>query len=220
MQVINIPNGKPMKKGGVDFIIGHRFRQDVSDAGLGGAFGFDSGAVVAYGVRRWLDRSLSAGFPAHQRFRSNSSKTIEFSSMLHVVSPERVGASNLCSARWRRRKFEFSRQVFAFVCSRSSRAPLQTVFRSRHRRRSHSIRATKSRSCLPICDSGRNTMAPSLSDSAGVRVLRSTSIVGEYIPRLWGFQGEITGQAGRVDGIRELDIPSYVRARRGTSNSR
>ena len=62
MQVVNLPNGKPMKKGGVDFVIEHRFTQAIDDAGLGGAFGFDSPAVVAYGVRVGLTNRLSVGF--------------------------------------------------------------------------------------------------------------------------------------------------------------
>src|SRR5436190_15616940 len=80
MQVVNLPNGKPMKKGGVDFVIEHRFTQAIDDAGLGGAFGFDSPAVVAYGVRVGLTNRLSVGF-----LSSNLKKTIEFSSMLGVV---------------------------------------------------------------------------------------------------------------------------------------
>src|SRR5262249_54942183 len=57
--IVNLPNGKPQRKGGVDFFIGHRFTQNVSDAGGSGLFGFDSSAVVAYGVRVGLTNRLS-----------------------------------------------------------------------------------------------------------------------------------------------------------------
>src|SRR3989454_666753 len=57
--IVNLPNGKPQKKGGVDFLIGHRFGQDVHSAGLGGLFGFDSGAAIAYGVRTGITDRLS-----------------------------------------------------------------------------------------------------------------------------------------------------------------
>src|SRR5437870_5488830 len=57
--VVNLPDGKPHQAGGVDFFIGHRFGQDVSSAGLGRLFGFDSGAAIAYGVRTGITDRLS-----------------------------------------------------------------------------------------------------------------------------------------------------------------
>jgi hypothetical protein len=57
--VVNLPNGKPQKGGGLDFFIGHRFAQDVKNSGFGRLFGFDSGANIAYGVRAGLTDRLS-----------------------------------------------------------------------------------------------------------------------------------------------------------------
>src|SRR5262249_6313947 len=81
MQIVNLPNGKPMRGGGsVDFLIGHRFRQTISDAKFNGLFGFDSSAYIAYGVRVGLTNHFSVGVA-----RSNLDKTIELSSMVSVV---------------------------------------------------------------------------------------------------------------------------------------
>ena len=77
--VVNLPNGKPEKAGGVDFFIGHRFSQDVHAAGLGGLFGFDSSATVAYGVRTGITDRFSLSL-----LRSNLFKTISFGSAFQV----------------------------------------------------------------------------------------------------------------------------------------
>ena len=42
-----------------------------------------------------------------------------------------------------------------------------------------------------------------LGIGAGVRVLRSTSIVGEYIPRLWGYRGEVKDRPGVSMGLQK-----------------
>src|SRR6185369_5412185 len=46
-----------------------------------------------------------------------------------------------------------------------------------------------------------NNHTVSLGLGAGVRFLRSASIVGEYIPRLWGYQGEIKDRPGVSMGL-------------------
>src|SRR5438128_2533930 len=77
--VVNLPDGKPQKAGGVDFFVGHRFSQPVSDAGLSGLFGFDSTATIAFGVRAGITDRLSVSF-----LRSNFSQTISLGSALQV----------------------------------------------------------------------------------------------------------------------------------------
>src|SRR5262245_49824001 len=77
--IVNLPDGKPQKAGGVDFFIGHRFSQDISNAGLSGLFGFDSSAVVAYGVRVGLTDRLSVNVT-----RSNFQKVISLGSAFQV----------------------------------------------------------------------------------------------------------------------------------------
>src|SRR5438874_739134 len=77
--VVNLPNGKPQRAGGWDFFIGHRFTQDVSAAGLGNLFGFDSSAIVAFGVRTGITDRLSVSV-----FRSNYFKTISLGSAFQI----------------------------------------------------------------------------------------------------------------------------------------
>src|SRR5438552_4961657 len=77
--VVNLPNGKPQRAGGWDFFIGHRFTQDVSAAGLGSLFGFDSGAIVAFGVRAGITDRLSVAV-----FRSNYFRTISLGSAFQI----------------------------------------------------------------------------------------------------------------------------------------
>src|SRR5436305_446147 len=67
------------KAGGVDFFVGHRFSQPVSDAGLSGLFGFDSTATIAFGVRAGITDRLSVSF-----LRSNFAQTISLGSALQV----------------------------------------------------------------------------------------------------------------------------------------
>src|SRR5215468_7363005 len=77
--IVNLPNGKPQRAGGVDFFVGHRFTENVSDAGLGRLFGFDSSAVIAYGVRAGLTDRLSVSI-----VRTNLSQTISLGTAFQV----------------------------------------------------------------------------------------------------------------------------------------
>jgi hypothetical protein len=43
----------------------------------------------------------------------------------------------------------------------------------------------------------------SLGVGTGIRVLNTTSIVGEYIPRLWGFRGERKDRPGVSMGLQK-----------------
>jgi hypothetical protein len=200
MSVVNLPNGKPMDKGAVDFMIGHRFSQAISDAGLGGAFGFDSSATVAYGVRVGLSDRLSVGF-----MRSNMFKTIEFSSMFNGV---RQGDSS--PVTFAVRGGVEGRQNFH---NRYSPFLQPIVTRTFADRISFTISPTfafntRNEAAVPVPpedppfgEEHNSTIALGLG--AGVRVLRSTSIVGEYIPRLWGFQGDIKDRPGVSMGLQK-----------------
>src|SRR5213080_513369 len=59
--VVNLPDGKPMRAGNWEFFVGHRFFQDIKRAGLAGLYGFDSVASVAYGVRAGITNRLNVG---------------------------------------------------------------------------------------------------------------------------------------------------------------
>src|SRR5215467_4620210 len=78
--VVNLPDGNPQRKGGVDFFVGHRFSQDVKAAGFGGFFGFDSSATIAFGARVGLTDRLSVSV-----YRSNAFQTISLGTAFQVT---------------------------------------------------------------------------------------------------------------------------------------
>jgi len=47
--IVNLPDGKPLKAGEVDFLNRTSLRADIRAAGWGGLFGFDSGATITFG---------------------------------------------------------------------------------------------------------------------------------------------------------------------------
>lgn len=195
--VVNLPNGKPMRAGSVDFAIQHRFSQDIDSAGFGGLFGFDSSATVAYSGRVAVTDRLSFGV-----MRTNAFKTIEISTMLNVA---RQGGSSPLTFAVRggvegRRNFHekyasfvqpiltrtFADRVsftasptFAFNTNRESFLPPEFRFGEEHE---HTI---------------------ALGLGTGIRFLKTTSLVGEYIPRLWGYKGEIYDQPGVAIGLQK-----------------
>jgi hypothetical protein len=198
MQVVNLPNGKPEKKGGVDFLVQHRFTESVSDAGLGGLYGFDSRAVIAFGARVGLTDRISMGV-----MRSNFGQTIEFNSMLSVArqsksSPVtlalRAGVEGTQNFHIRHSPFiqpvvtrTFADRVsflvapiFAFnTRDEDSFLPPDLVFGADH----------------------NNTIGLGLG--TGIRLLPTTSLVGEYIPRVHGFRGEIKDRPGVSMGLEK-----------------
>src|ERR1051325_10203324 len=68
--IVNLPDGKPLKAGEVDFLIGHRFLQDVDSAGPGALAGFDSPAWITFGGRVGLTDRISVGAQRSNFFRS------------------------------------------------------------------------------------------------------------------------------------------------------
>jgi hypothetical protein len=196
MKIVNLPNGKPMKKGGVDFTIQHRFSQAISDAGLGGAFGFDSGAIVAYGVGVGLSDRLSVSF-----LRSNLFKTIEFGSMLNVVrqsasSPLTFAVRGGVEGRknFHERYSPFLQPIITRTFADRVSFTVAPTFAGNTR-----DEASFLPSDLRFGEENNHTVTLGLG--AGVRVLRSTSLVGEYLPRLWGYQGEIKDRPGVSMGL-------------------
>ena len=78
--VVDLPNGKPQKKGGIDFWIGHRFPEKTFTKGSpGDLFGFDSAAIVTFAVRAGITDRLSVSFS-----RANYFRTIEASAAYQV----------------------------------------------------------------------------------------------------------------------------------------
>src|SRR5947208_6178094 len=84
--LVNLPDGKPMRAGSWEFFVGHRFYQDIKAEGLAGLFGFDSVAIVAYGVRAGITDRLNVGV-----LRTNDFRTISLNSAFQI---SRQGASS------------------------------------------------------------------------------------------------------------------------------
>jgi hypothetical protein len=197
--VVNLPNGKPMKKHGVDFVIQHRFIQPVSVAGLGGAFGFDSSAAVAYGVRYGVFDRLSVAF-----MRTNAGKTIEFSSTANIA---RQGASSPVTFAVRggvEGKSNFHEKYSPFLQSIVTRTFKDRVSFTASPTFAFNTRDETLAFLPPELRFGEeHNSTVALGLGAGVRVLKSTSVVGEYIPRLWGYQGEFKDRPGVSIGLQK-----------------
>jgi hypothetical protein len=184
-RVINLPNGKPMKAGGVDVVFQHRFLEDIQAAGLSGLYGFDSSAVVMFGGEVGITNRLSGGI-----YRTNLDKTIELTSTLNIVRQGKGAAMTLALRGGVEGRQNFSENYSPFI---------QPVFTS-------TIGSRFSFTLSPLFAFNTrdedSTVPPesrygaehndtiSLGIGTGIRVLNTTSIVGEFIPRLWGFQGE------------------------------
>jgi hypothetical protein len=205
--VVNLPNGKPQKAGGVDFFIGHRFSQDVDSAGFGGLFGFDSPATVAFGVRAGITDRLSVSL-----MRTNAFKTISLGAAFQIsrqgeevpltmqlrVSDDGIRNFGLyhrsnnplprlhspvvqiVTTRTFKDRVSFTIvPSFAFNTRDEDRHTVDTAFGVDH----------------------NNTISMGLG--AGIRVLPTVSLVGEYIPRLWGFRGEQKDRPGVSIGLQK-----------------
>ncbi len=208
--VVNLPDGKPQKAGGVDFFIGHRFAQDVSSAGLGRLYGFDSGAAIAYGVRVGITDRLSVHV---YRTSLALDQTISIGSAFQI---SRQGPSMPLTLQVRasadgEHNFGLFRKennpglvkqyspVLQVVTTRTFKDRVSFVavptfaFNTRDENRGDDVDGFGVKH--------NNTVALGLG--AGVRFLPSVSFVGEIIPRLWGFKG--TANAGTL----YLDRPGF-----------
>ncbi len=194
--VVNLPDGKPQRKGGVDFFVGHRFSQDVNAAGVGGLFGFDSSASIAFGARVGLTNRLSVSV-----YRSNLFQTISLSTAFQV---SRQNAETPLTLQLRGgvdgkhnfglydrdinptpKQFSPYLQIVAtrtFKDRVSFTAVPTFAFNTRDEFRGDEI--------PDVAFGSNHNNTVSLGLGAGVRVLPTTSVVGEFIPRLWGFRGE------------------------------
>jgi hypothetical protein len=205
--VVNLPNGKPEKAGGVDFFIGHRFSQDVHAAGLGGLFGFDSSATVAYGVRTGITDRISLSL-----LRSNLFKTISFGSAFQVSRQSltmpltlqlRAGVDGKNNfGLYRKKNNPEHRQYSPYIQLVGTR-----TFKDRVSFTLVPTAAFNTREedvDVPGFAFGTNhndTLA--LGIGVGIRFLRSTSLVGEYIPRLSGFKGREKDRPGVSIGLQK-----------------
>ena len=210
--IVNLPDGKPQKAGGIDFLIGHRFGQDVKAAGLGGLYGFDSGAAIAYGVRIGLTDRLSVS--AH-RTSFALSKTISLGSALQISRQGKTmpltlqvrgsidGKQNFGLYRKENNPQLFERQYSPVVQVVSTRTFNDRVsvalvptfaFNTRDETRGEDV------SGVAFGTQHNSTVA--LGIGTGIRILPTASLVGEYIPRLWGFKGSLDRSAVAI-GIQK-----------------
>src|SRR5262249_13304890 len=208
--IVNLPDGKPQRAGGVDFFVGHRFTQSVGDAKLGGLFGFDSPAIIAFGVRVGVTDRLSVNV-----LRSNLTKTISLGGAFQFSrqSPEVPLTLQIRGGVDGKRNFGFyrpknppfdDRQYSPYIQIVGTRTFKDRVsftlvptyaFNTRDESRGDNL------SDFAFGTSHNNTIA--LGIGVGVRFLRTTSLVGEYIPRLGGFKGELVDRPGVSIGLQK-----------------
>ena len=215
--VVNLPNGKPLRRGEWDFFIGHRFSEDIDAAGLGGLFGFDSSAVIAYGVKVGLTDRLGVGL-----MRSNLDKTISLSSAFQISRQSaefpltfqvRAGVDGvqnfgLCDDE---KNFSCRKQYSPFLGLTFVR-----TFADRISFLASPIVAFNTRNedtFFPpeFIFGGTHDDTISFGVGTGIRLLPSVSLVGEIIPRLQRFPRREKRLSRRIDRSAEIDVPPYVR---------
>ena len=206
-QVVNLPTGKPMRKGGVDFMVGHRFFQPVYTYDFQGnrnwssMLGFDSSAIVGYGFWVGLANWMEVGF-----LRSNLDKTMEFNSMLNIT---RQGDSAPLTMALRagieaRNNFQggeqlvqpsaFIEPVFTHTVKDGVSFVVAPIF-------AFNTRNETTPTELMIDPDHNNTIA--LGIGTGIRLFPSVSLVGEVIPRLRGFKGVVRDRPGFSLGLQK-----------------
>jgi hypothetical protein len=207
--IVNLPNGKPLRRGEWDFFVGHRFTQDIDAAGLGGLFGFDSSAVMAFGVKAGVTNRLSLGF-----MRSNLDKTISLSSAFQISrqSAEVPLTVQLGLSVDGVQNFGACDKESNFSCRRQYSPLLRATFvRTFHDRVSllmsplFAFRTRNDDTFFPpeFVFGANHKDTISLGLGTGIRLLPSVSLVGEFIPRLHGFRGERKDYPGVSIGLQK-----------------
>jgi hypothetical protein len=207
--VVNLPNGKPLRRGEWDFFIGHRFTQDVDAAGLGGLFGFDSSAVVAYGVKVGLTDRLGVGM-----LRSNLDKTISLTSTFQVSrqSAEFPLTMQLRAGVDGVQNFGACDNDTNSSCRKQYSPFLQATFVRTFRDRVSflatpifAFRTRNDDTFFPpeFIFGGNHKDTISFGVGSGIRLRPSVSLVGEFIPRLHGFRGERKDYPGVSIGLQK-----------------
>ena len=198
-RIVNLPNGKGMERGSVEFLIGHRFEFPVfgrdSPAKL---FGFDSPASVTFGVQVGLTDWMSVS-----AMRSNLDRTIELSSQFQL---SKQSSESPLSTQFRlgiegRNNFQERFAPFVqFVATRSfgnrfspSLAP-SIAFNTRN-----------DDSFLPpqFLFGEEFDYTAAVGIGGGIGLTPSVSVVGEYVPRVKGFTGEFIDRPAVSLGIQK-----------------
>ncbi len=198
-RIVNLPNGKGMERGGVEFLIGHRFSQPVFDRDSPrNLFGFDSDAAVTFGVQVGLTDWMSVS-----AMRSNLDRTVEFSSHFQLstqssgapVSTQfRAGVEGRDNFRERIAPF------MQFVSTRSfgDRFSVSLV-------PSIAFNTRDDDSFIPdqFLFGEEFDYTAAIGIGAGIGLTRSVSLVGEYVPRVKGFTGEFFDRPAVSVGIQK-----------------
>jgi hypothetical protein len=200
--IVNLPDGKPLKAGEVDFLIGHRFLQDINGAGSGGLWGFDSGAYITFGGRVGITDRISVGAQRSNFFRSFQDRTpIEFNGAFQISRQKDSVPVTLQLRGGVEGSQNFTtlyRPFFQIVATRTfaDRVSVAAVPTFAFNTRNSQTFLT------PVFGSDqKNTQ--SLGLGVGIRFLATASIVGEYIPRLNGFKGEVQDHPGLSVGLQK-----------------
>ncbi len=217
--IVNLPDGKPQRKGGWDFFIGHRFSQNVSDAGLAGLFGFDSSAVVAYGVRIGATNRLSFSI-----MRSNLNKTISLGSQFQLTRqrPRMPVTLQLRTGVDGNHNFGMydkgDNQLFVggeLVPEKRQYSPWIQVVMTRTFKDRLSLTAVpifafntreEQRIDPTLALGGNHNNTISAGVGAGYRFLETTSLVGEFVPRVWGFRSDLRNTPGISKDLERISV--------------
>ena len=205
-RVVNLPNGKPQKKGGVDFFIGHRFSDDVSNAGFGRLFGFDSSATVAYGVSVGLTNRMSVALTRSNLFRTisldSSIQAARQSARMPVTLQFHIGVDGQDNfGLYKKKNNPFDRQYSPFIQIVTTR-----TFKDRVSFTMVPMVAFNTRNeafdqpGFAFGTDHNDTLALGLG--TGIRILKTTSLVGEFIPRT-SFKGEGKDRPGVSIGLQK-----------------
>jgi len=200
--IVNLPDGKPLKAGEVDFTIGHRFLQDIRSAGGGGLLGFDSGAYITFGGRVGLTDRLSVGAYRSNFFRSFQDRTpIEFNAAFQVSRQKTSVPITLqlrAGVEGSQNFTDLYRPYLQVVATRTfaDRVSIAAV-------PTFAFNTRNSDTLLRPVFGFEHKHTQALGIGVGIRFLPTASIVGEYIPRLHGFRGEVKDYAGLSVGLQK-----------------
>ena len=198
-RIVNLPNGKGMERGGVEFLIGHRFTFPFFNRDApANLFGFDSSAFVTFGLQAGLTdwASVSA-------MRSNLDRTIEVSSSIQL---SQQGAQTPLTTQFRvgiEGRDNFRERFAPFLQLVSTRS-----FGDRFSfsvSPSIAFNTQNEDSFLPaelrFGEEFDHTVAVGVG--AGLRLTPSVAVVGEYVPRVRGFTGEIFDRPAVSVGLQK-----------------
>jgi hypothetical protein len=205
--IVNLPDGKPLKAGEVDFLIGHRFIQDINSAGPGALGGFDSAAWITFGGRVGLTDRISVGAQRSNFFRSFEDRTpVEINGAFQISRQKDTVPITLQlrgGVEGTQNFTDIYRPFFQVVATRTfaDRVSVAAVPTFAYNTRGNAV-IDRSVVGIPIFGANhKNTQA--LGVGVGIRFWPTASIVGEYIPRLYGFKGELQDHPGLSVGLQK-----------------